>query len=131
MYRRTDTIFTNANINDGVSEINVEAVGGDTTYLNPGTIYYRVQVASDYNPANALGDTLSFTSSTKGTNYDQFEGPLPFTYDFKTGLYTEDGEDPGETEVLSKINDSTMKLTITLTNLGYVRERIGIYYVKL
>ena len=131
MYRRADTLFTNANINDGVTEINVESFGGDTSYFNPGTIYYRVDVASNYNPAIAMGDTLSFTSSTKGTNYDQFEGPIPFTYNFKTGLYTEDGEDPGETEVLSKINDSTLKLTITLTNLGYIRERIGIYYAKL
>jgi len=90
LYRKVDTSYLQGPGTNVVSAFIVLTLTGDTAYVNPGQKNYAVlpNEIPNYNPSQALADTLSFTSASVGAeNGVDFPSAGKFTYDLNTGYF--------------------------------------------
>jgi len=133
VFKIVDTLFNSGLRIDGVSNLTVETLTGDTSYLNPGTKYYMIEPNSivNYNPSLFLADTLNFTSSTNGIE----TGATPFSYSLKTNAF-DDGSNIiqgsySRTTTIYFINSTTIKLWWIEQGANSIGGSNAYYYKKL
>lgn len=133
LYSIVDTVYNTPNTNNSIEFINHKNAGGDTTYLNPGTTFYRVEPnpSGNYNGTFVMADTMKFTSATKGTYSDHLGDSYGFTYNLATRAYNDGAVEDGVTENMIVLPGNKLQIIVTSMQDGAPFERLSWFYAKL
>jgi hypothetical protein len=131
VFKNADTMFADNIRSHGVSQIEVLTLNGDTIYQNVGTVHptVSVNIIENYSP-DMIADTLTFNSSTAGIESGK-NATYPFKYSLSTGAFDDGDTTPNVHYILTRIDDSTVKLVIYEIDGIYTGDVTAAIYRKL
>ena len=130
VYKVSDTSFNNALRKDGISEITVETLYGDTVYsgFGSGTPHIGVNIIQNYTPA-MIADTIDFKSATTAIERN-LTGTVGITYSLATGAFDDGVNDPTFHIKLTQIDATTIKIVAYQEENGYIGDVNATFYRK-
>jgi len=130
VYKQADTSFNNSLRADGISEITVETLLGDTTYSGVGTAHPHVgvNIIQNYTP-EMIADTIVFKSATTGIE-SNLSVTTAISYSLPTGAFNDGSNDPTFHIKLTQIDAATIKIVSFQQQNGYVSDVVATFYKK-
>jgi hypothetical protein len=131
VYKQADTAFNNSLRADGIYDITVETLYGDTVYSGFGSghpPHAGVNIIQNYTPG-MIADTLIFKSATTGIE-SNLSVTTPITYSLSTGAFNDGVNDPTIHSKLTQIDASTIEIVSFQQQNGYVSDVVATFYKK-
>jgi hypothetical protein len=130
VYKFADTAFINNLRADGLAEITVETLYGDTTYsgFGAGGPHVGVNIIQNYMPS-MIADTIVFKSATTGIE-SNFTDTTPITYSLSTGAFSDGSTDPTVVVKLTQIDATTIKIVAFQLQGSYTGDVQARFYRK-